>query len=178
MKTLTFLCLLGIILVSCKAQETDMDRYIKYQKYAPSKTLSYTYGNNYIEIYFPDKFKSKNRYVAFMVKDTITDTFVNSHSKHNTTNNVIRIDLSNKFQNTNNLILTNFFTWDDNFWVFGCCQIMRFHYISDQKGTLIYEPTCNKNSFYTFDKDVFEQEGNPEEEEEIRRFIIDRLSCD
>lgn len=178
MKAPLFLCMLGLILISCDEQETNLDKYIKYQKYVPSKTLTYTYGDNYIEIYLPDKFKSKNRYVAFLLKDTITSAYVNSHGKHNSMNNVVRIELENKFQQTENLVLTSFFTWDDDFWVFGCCQIRRFCYISDQKGTLVYEPTCKKDSFYTFDNGMFKQEGNSEEEIAIRRFIIKRLTCD
>lgn len=161
----------------CKAQKPDIKRYVNYQKYIPCKIITYVIKENYIEFIIPDKYKSENRYVSFILKDTISGKFINSHGKHNCMNNVVRIEFEDDFKQTENLVLTNFFTWDDDFWVFGCCQIVRFFYISDQKGKLVFEPTCKKKFFYTFNKKKFLLNGNSIEEIEIRKFIMNRLDC-
>lgn len=177
MKTF-IITMLGFIFITCEAPKTSIDKYVQYQKYSPAKTLSYRFRDNRIEFILPDQYKSQNRYISFFLKDTVTGAYMNSHDKYNTNNNIVRIDLDYDLQDTNNFELSSFFTWDDDFWVFGCCQIMRFYYLPGQKGTLVYEPTCRKDTFYTFDNSLFKREGNPPEELEIRRFVIRRLTCD
>jgi hypothetical protein len=177
-KTLFFLCLAGLVLISCEAQETNLDKYIKYQKYMPPKTLSYHYADNNIEFTLPDQFKSKNRYITFFLKDTVNGEYLNVHDKYNTTDNVVRIGLNDVFQDTSAIVLSGFFTWDYDFMVFGCCSIMRFCYISDQNGTLVYRPTCRNKSFYTLDRDRFENDGYSMNDPKLIEFIRNRLTCD
>jgi hypothetical protein len=167
-----------LILISCKPQETNLNKYVKYEKYSPSKTLTYRFNNNCIEFILPNQYKSKNRYISFFLKDTVSGAYINSHAKYNTNSNIVRIKLNNDLRLTNNLVLSNFFTWDDDFMVFGCCQIMRFYYLISKEGTLVYEPTCKKDTFYTLRRGDFEKDGYSMGDPKLLEFIRNRLTCD
>lgn len=178
MKLHFFSFLLILILISCKHQETKIEKYVKYETYTPSKTLTYRYKNNCIEFILPDQYKSNNRYIAFLLKDSVSGAYINSHSKYNTKSNIVRIQLDDNLLDTNNLVLSNFFTWDDDFIVFGCCQIMRFYYLTSKNGKLIYEPTCKKDTFYTLERVELEKDGYSMDDPKILEFIRNRLTCE